>query len=61
MLLLPDITTLLPPAAAPLGCPAAVDGQPAIPHNSRVKIRLQSFGDWWVDRVPRLDPVRHHP
>eukprot|EP00879_Flechtneria_rotunda_P011602 GHRR01012119.1.p1 GENE.GHRR01012119.1~~GHRR01012119.1.p1 ORF type:complete len:733 (+),score=193.09 GHRR01012119.1:150-2348(+) len=28
------------------------DGSPAIPHNSRVKIRLQSFHDWWVDRVP---------
>lgn len=25
---------------------------PAIPHGSRVKIRLQSFEGWWVDRVP---------
>jgi hypothetical protein len=28
------------------------DGSPAIPHNSRVKIRLQSWHDWWCDRVP---------
>jgi 1,4-alpha-glucan branching enzyme len=28
------------------------DGSPAIPHNSRVKVKLQSWGDWWVDRVP---------
>ena len=28
------------------------DGSPAIPHNSRVKIRLQSWQEWWVDRVP---------
>lgn len=32
--------------------PAEEDGSPAIPHNTRVKIRLQSWGDWWVDRVP---------
>lgn len=32
--------------------PDGPDGSPAIPHNSRVKIRLQSWQDWWVDRVP---------
>jgi hypothetical protein len=31
---------------------AAPDGSPAIPHKSRVKVKLQSWGDWWVDRVP---------
>lgn len=30
----------------------AVDGKPAIPHNSRVKIRLQHPGGWWLDRIP---------
>jgi len=28
------------------------NGEPAIPHASRVKVRLQSFQGWWVDRVP---------
>jgi hypothetical protein len=32
--------------------PTGPDGSPAIPHNTRVKIRLQSWQDWWVDRVP---------
>jgi 1,4-alpha-glucan branching enzyme len=27
-------------------------GAPAIPHGSRVKIRLQHPGGWWVDRLP---------
>ncbi|GAB4816312.1 hypothetical protein N2152v2_003358 [Parachlorella kessleri] len=27
-------------------------GNPAIPHGSRVKIRLQHPGGWWVDRLP---------
>lgn len=31
---------------------SAADGTPAIPHRSRVKIRLQSYQGWWVDRVP---------
>jgi 1,4-alpha-glucan branching enzyme len=30
----------------------AVDGKPAIPHKSRVKIRLQHPGGWWLDRIP---------
>ncbi|GLI70892.1 hypothetical protein VaNZ11_015916 [Volvox africanus] len=29
-----------------------VDGHPAIPHGSRLKVRLQHPGGWWVDRVP---------
>ena len=29
-----------------------VDGKPAIPHGSRVKIRLQHPGGWWLDRIP---------
>ncbi|GAQ80177.1 starch branching enzyme [Klebsormidium nitens] len=29
-----------------------VDGKPAIPHKSRVKIRMQRSGDMWVDRIP---------
>mmetsp|Transcript_7040 Transcript_7040/g.15465 ORF Transcript_7040/g.15465 Transcript_7040/m.15465 type:complete len:773 (+) Transcript_7040:158-2476(+) len=32
--------------------PDGPDGKPAIPHASRVKIRLQHSGGWWVDRVP---------
>lgn len=28
------------------------DGQPGIPHGSRVKIRLQHPGGWWLDRLP---------
>lgn len=28
------------------------DGHPAIPHGSRVKIRLQHPGGWWLDRLP---------
>ncbi|WIA28178.1 hypothetical protein OEZ86_010746 [Tetradesmus obliquus] len=32
--------------------PDGPDGSPAIPHNSRVKIRMQAHGDWWCDRVP---------
>ena len=27
-------------------------GELAIPHGTRVKIRLQSWEGWWVDRVP---------
>ena len=27
-------------------------GRPAIEHGSRVKVRLQHPGGWWVDRVP---------
>lgn len=27
-------------------------GAPAIPHGSRVKVRLQHPGGWWVDRLP---------
>lgn len=39
------------------GLPWVVDltdpsGRPAIPHGSRVKIRLQHSGGWWVDRLP---------
>lgn len=30
----------------------AVNGQPAIPHGSRVKVRLQSPQGWWADRLP---------
>ena len=30
----------------------AATGAPAIPHGSRVKIRLQHPGGWWVDRLP---------
>lgn len=29
-----------------------VDGKPGIPHGSRVKIRLQHPGGWWLDRIP---------
>ncbi|MEW5315457.1 MAG: hypothetical protein WDW38_006883 [Sanguina aurantia] len=29
-----------------------VNGQPAIPHGSRVKVRLQSPQGWWADRLP---------
>ncbi|EFJ43598.1 1,4-alpha-glucan branching enzyme II [Volvox carteri f. nagariensis] len=29
-----------------------VDGRPAIPHGSRVKVRLQHPGGGWVDRIP---------
>ncbi|PNW82693.1 hypothetical protein CHLRE_06g289850v5 [Chlamydomonas reinhardtii] len=29
-----------------------VDGKPAIPHRSRVKVRLQHPHGWWMDRVP---------
>jgi len=29
-----------------------VNGKPAIPHGSRVKIRLQHPGGWWLDRIP---------
>lgn len=32
--------------------PDAADGTPAIPHRSRVKIRLRHPGGWWVDRLP---------
>jgi len=32
--------------------PDGPDGSPAIPHGSRVKIRLQHPGGWWVDRLP---------
>lgn len=32
--------------------PDGSDGKPAIPHGSRVKIRLQGDHHWWVDRVP---------
>ncbi|KIY96654.1 1,4-alpha-glucan branching enzyme, partial [Monoraphidium neglectum] len=31
--------------------PDGPDG-PAIPHGSRVKVRLQTFQGWWADRVP---------
>jgi len=41
-----------PLPARPPCCPPGPDGSPAIPHNTRVKIRLQSWQDWWVDRVP---------
>eukprot|EP00891_Asterochloris_glomerata_P000493 jgi/Astpho2/493/fgenesh1_pm.00011_%23_33_t len=32
--------------------PDGPDGTHAIPHASRVKIRLQHPGGWWVDRIP---------
>lgn len=32
--------------------PDTQDGCPAIPHGSRVKIRLQHPGGWWLDRIP---------
>ncbi|KAL6754518.1 starch branching enzyme [Haematococcus lacustris] len=28
-----------------------VQGQPAIPHRSRIKVKLQAPGGWWVDRL----------
>ena len=31
---------------------AGPDGRPAIPHGSRVKIRLQHPGGYFVDRIP---------
>ncbi|KAJ9510013.1 hypothetical protein QJQ45_011653 [Haematococcus lacustris] len=27
------------------------EGQPAIPHRSRIKVKLQAPGGWWVDRL----------
>jgi hypothetical protein len=41
----PPFQNLLPPKKGP-------DGAPAVPHASRVKVRLQSFEGWWADRVP---------
>lgn len=41
-----------------------IDGQPAIPHNSRVKFRFMHGNGIWVDRIPAwikyatLDPTR---
>jgi len=32
--------------------PDGADGKPAIPHKSRIKIKLQAPGGWWVDRLP---------
>lgn len=32
--------------------PDAPDGTPAIPHGSRVKVRLQKPDGAWVDRIP---------
>jgi len=32
--------------------PHGADGQPAIPHGSRVKVHLQSEGGAWVDKIP---------
>eukprot|EP00887_Chlorella_sp_A99_P001269 scaffold14.g1269.t1 len=32
--------------------PHGPGGEPAIPHGSRVKIRLRHPGGWWVDRIP---------
>ena len=34
------------------GGAADPSGRPAIAHGSRVKVRLQHPGGWWVDRVP---------
>ncbi len=31
---------------------AGPDGSPAIPHGSRVKVRLQHPGGWMLDRIP---------
>ncbi len=31
---------------------AGPDGTPAIPHRSRLKLKLQAPGGWWADRVP---------
>lgn len=42
----------LPCQHTPFLYTAGPDGSPAIPHNSRVKVKLQSWADWWVDRVP---------
>ncbi|KAK9820161.1 hypothetical protein WJX72_006858 [[Myrmecia] bisecta] len=35
-----------------LTLPDDPNGQPAIPHGSRVKVRLQHPGGWFVDRIP---------
>lgn len=40
------------PDAWPLPAAVGPDGRPAIPHASRVKIRLQHPHGWWMDRVP---------
>lgn len=32
--------------------PHGPGGEPAIPHGSRVEIRLRHPGGWWVDRIP---------
>lgn len=34
--------------------PDGPGGEPAIPHASRYKVRLQSVHGWWADRVPAM-------
>jgi 1,4-alpha-glucan branching enzyme len=31
--------------------PDGADGKPAIPHKSRLKVKLQAPGGWWVGRA----------
>jgi len=40
------------PMRSPWQARAGADGEPAVPHGSRVKVRLQHPGGFSVDRIP---------